>query len=282
MNPKQQSIGMIICEGAGDPSPINIIGEATNTGSSNRVMAEGVLQDVDKENRNRRIYERKDLFPQLNAKRTVELLKSGNLKGEAGHPMDKDLARQQTIDPTKVQVLYTKLWTEGNQIKAQFRGTNNALGQEFNDDLLAGELPSFSLRALGSIDNVNGKAYVRNIKIITWDRVYFPSHECAYTEKILSEGASIMVPSHVLSDEERRINENGMMFPITNQSVIDYIKQESANVLTAMNNFDVLYESMKLIDKGRNLQMVDRAGNVLIVNVESYVQDEIMDYCFRR
>jgi hypothetical protein len=64
--------------------------------------------------------------------------------------------------------------------------------------------------------------------------------------------------------------------------VIDYIKQESANVLTAMNNFDVLYESMKLIDKGRNLQMVDRAGNVLIVNVESYVQDEIMDYCFRR
>ena len=282
MNSKNHSIGMVICEGAGDPTPVKIIAEATNSGSVNRVLAEGVLQDVDRENRNRRIYERKDLFPTLESKRMVELIKTGNLKGEAGHPMDKDLARQQTIDPMKVQVLYTKIWTEGDQIKAQFRGTNNLLGQEFNDDLLAGELPSFSLRALGSIENKNGKAYVRNIKPITWDRVYFPSHECAYTEKILSEGASIMVPSHVLTDEERRINENGMMFPITNQSVIDYIKQESSNVLVAMNNFDVLYESMQLIDKGRNLQMVDRAGNVLIVNLESYVQDEIMDYCFRR
>lgn len=282
MNPKLNNIGMVICEGAYEPSPINIIAESTIKGGPDRVIAECVLQDVDKENRNRRIYEEKDLFPQLTAKRTVELLKSGNLKGEAGHPMDKDLARQQTIDPMKVQVLYTKLWTEGKQIKAHVRGTNNALGQEFNDDLLSGELPSFSLRALGSIENKNGKAYVRNIKVITWDRVYFPSHECAYTEKILSEGASIMVPKKELSASEMRINESGLLIPITNQSVIDYIKQESANLTVAMNNFDVLYESMKLIDHGRNLQMVDRAGNVLIINLETYIQDEIMDYCFKR
>lgn len=266
----KNTIGYIICEGAGEPTNIELV---NNMKCKNRVFAKGTLQDVDILNRNRRIYARDDLFPTLKSPRILELLSGGNLKGEAGHPMEKDLARQQTIEPKFTQVLYTKLWTEGDQIKAIFRGTNNAYGQEFNDDLLAGELPSFSLRALGTIESVNGKSYVRNIKPITWDRVYYPSHKCAYTDGIISESASINV------SERERINEHGIVIPITNDQVVSFVKEESANLNIALNTFDVFYESMSVVDHGRNLRMVDRAGNTLIINLEGYVQNEIMDYC---
>lgn len=280
----KRPFGYIICESTMKDVEFNVVNQ-----NRNFVIAEGVLQEAEEQNRNRRAYGHDDLYKEITSPKQQELVTTGNFKGEAGHPSACDLARQQKIDPTLEQVWYTKLWMEGNLVKAHFRGTNNELGRSFNDDLIDGQKPSFSLRALGTIANENGKAYVRNLKIITYDRVYFPSHSKAYTQKIISEGVCmqgekyVYVPKIVTESGNRMIVDESfdIVTPINNESVRNYILSESANLDTIVKNFDTFYESIKLSEDGRHITLVDKNYDTIVIPTERHIQNEIMDFCYR-
>lgn len=263
------SIGYVIIETATtaeDVEPAKIIRSDT---ANNRVLAEGVVQEANEQNRNGRWYDSRDLFPQLTCPRTMELLRTGNMRAENGHPLDKDLVRQQTIDPEKTVAIFTKFWTEGNLVKAQFRGTNDARGAEFNQDLLDGFSPSWSLRAMGTIQNTKRGAEVKNIRLITYDRVIYPSHSKAYTDGIVSEGSQLLLQK----------DDPGMVIPITNESVIDYIKSESCNMRFLKESFDIMYDNIELVNRGTQVKLTDKAGGIFVINLESYIHDEIMNAC---
>lgn len=264
-----KAIGYVISEGYAEPTEVEIIEDK----ESNRVIAEGILQDAECDNRNGRFYERSELAPEVSGPRIKELLSTGNMKGEDGHPQSAELVRQQTIDPVMVCVKYLNIWMDGNDVKARFKGTNNDRGQFFDNDLRDGELPSFSLRALGTIENRGGHAYVKNTKIITWDRVYYPSHKRAYTTGIVQESASTSSNKMVYTE-----SDDGLLIPITNESVMNYIKTESANIKTILNNFDTLYNQISLIENNTKVQLVSKTGDIFVVGLENYIQNEIMDY----
>ena len=273
--PKSKTIGYIINEGISVESDANIIAD-----HGRRVLAEGIIQDLGVVNRNGRIYEVEDIKPEINGPRMTELINAGYFRGESGHPTGTEasnLARQQTIDPSNVCVQFTKVWLEGNLVKAQFKGTNNRLGEDFNQDLLDGCKPAFSLRALGSIESKGGKNRVRNIRIITYDHVIYPSHKIAYTTGLVSESAGIV--QDITKKHAYCENESGLLVPVTNESVLSYIRTESASIKSIMESFDVLYESMSLIDNGTRVQLVDRSGDILVINLETKIQNDIYSYC---
>lgn len=256
--------------------------EATNKFSNlpsfafkkNRLLAEVTLQEVEEKNRNGRWYSKEELFPEITCPRTVELLEAGNLRSESGHPLSKELARQQTIVKSNCSAIILKLWTEGNYIKALVRGTNNALGEEFNEDLMDGISPSYSLRALGGITNTRRGAEVKNIKVITWDEVIFPSHKRAYTNKIISIGESAVI--------ENIEEDNGMIIPLMSKDVIECIKQESYTYKTIQESFGKVFNDISLIDNGKNIQLVDSIGTVVIAPLDDYLNQEIRNYCSAR
>lgn len=273
---KNRSIGSIILEGASTVEDAIV----TSTSNSRRVIAEGTLQDMDVENRNRRIYARKDLLPEINGPRMKELIESGNMMGELSHPLSNDLARQQTVDPKLVCVNYLKIWVEGNKVKGQFKGTNNDYGETFDMDLRDGIKPSFSLRALGSIENINGKAYVKNIKIITYDRVIYPSHKCAYTDRIISESALLNVPDRQLYVPE---NDPGTIITLTNsdaQTVLNRLQRESANVTQILETFENFYDKVDYIGENK-IMLTSAYGDKIYVNLEAHVDNIITDYVFK-
>lgn len=239
-----------------------------------RVVAEVILQEANEKNRNGRFYDSNELFPQITAPRTQELIKHGELRAENGHPLSKDIQRQSTIDPNNTVAIFLKLWTDGNFIKAHARGTNNEKGEEFNQDLLDGFTPAWSLRALGSIINTGRGAEVKNPKLITWDRVIYPSHPRAYTQGIVSESSSIVLPK----------DDPGMLIPITNNQVIDYIKHESANLKQVMETFEIFYDNIELVNERFNPQvkLTSRDGNIYVINLETYLQNEIQNYCMKK
>lgn len=259
-----------------------IIGE-----SKDRVITEAIIQDMDKKNRNSRIYPSEELIPQLKSKRLLELDRTNNLFGEAGHPMSPDIARQQVISPTNISHRFLKIWVEGSYIKAHVKGTPTKLGEEFNNHILEGTLPSYSLRAFGTIIPTKRGNEVRNPSIITWDWVIYPSHECAYTTKILSESAKAKGFTNVKINFSKESNlylsesDSGLIVPIQNKKVVDFIKEESANVKSILNTFDSLYETAILCENGRQVKLMDRSGDTIYVNLENYVQDTIMDYCIK-
>ncbi|MCK9198125.1 MAG: hypothetical protein M0P49_00810 [Bacilli bacterium] len=265
-------IGYMICETSAAPTDITVVGNAND-----RTIAEGILQDMNVRNRNGRFYDSRDLSPEINGPRMKELINAGYMRGECGHPMSKDIMRQQTIDPANVCVQYDKIWIDGNDIQSQFKGTNNRLGEDFDADLKDGCKPAFSLRALGTIENTKRGAEVKNIKVITFDMVIYPSHVRAYTNKILTESSGIVESSgsRLYIPE----NDKGLMIPITNDRIVNYIKQESCNLTNVMKTFDLLYESMELVNGGTQVRITDRVGSSFVIGLETHIQNEIMNYC---
>lgn len=269
-------VGSIILEGASKSEDAIIV-----EGNSKRVIAEGTLQDLDVENRNHRIYAKKDIEPEINGPRMKELIKAKSFKGEMGHPLTNDIVRQQTIDPKLTCVNFLKVWLDGNLVKAQFKGTNNEYGEYFDQDLREGAKPAFSLRALGAIENVNGKAYVRGIKVITYDSVIYPSHPTAYTEKIISESATIDGFSRNIKDIEE-VNDIGRIITLTKsdaQDVLNRLQRESADISAIINTFEGLSDRV-VVTEDNKLRLSTRYGETLYLNLENHVENLIMDYVY--
>lgn len=279
-------IGYIICES--DITPVTITRISENAG---RPIAEGILQTADERNRNGRFYAKEELFPQLRAPRTLELLEAGYLRAELGHPLSKELVRQQTIDDSRTCAKFLKLWTEGLNVWARFTGTNNEFGRVFNLDLLDGCKPAWSLRALGSIENTKRGAEVRNLRVITWDQVIYPSHPGAYTQRIVSEsGVDIygegqwkntrdLIANKRFYDKSNDILGESMITPITNPDVLNYIRSESANLKYMRENFDFMYNDIRVNKGGSTVTLTGKNGDIYVVNLETHIHNEIMNYC---
>lgn len=268
-----QNIGYVICESAVTAKESTIVDQ-----KSGRVTIETILQDMNVKNRNSRFYAGNEMQPALKAARLTELIESGNLLGEAGHPISKDLSRQQVIYLPNTSHKILKVWTEGNDIKAYVKGTPNQRGDEFNNFILDGTKPSFSLRAIGTVKNTGRGAEVQNITIITWDWVIYPSHKRAYMQNICNESSMILPEQNQFVVQE---NDKGLLIPITNEKIINTIKNESANVNSILESYQTIYDQITLIENGTKVQMSDRMGHMFIINLENYVQDKIMDYCCR-
>ena len=276
------NIGYVICESAMTSKKTEIIDENFNgTGKAKAVV---VLQTADERNRNGRYYCHEDLFPQLTAPRTVELLEAGYLRGEMGHPLETALARQSQIRQDLCCCKYLKLWTEGMNIMAEAVGTNNQYGHEFDADLKEGDKPAFSLRALGTIvqDRARG-AMVKDIRVITWDCVIYPSHPGAYTKAVVSESADEAKSLIIESAEglKNTLSADPLVVPFDKQAVLNYIQQESTNLKFIRDMFDFVYNDIVVNERGTKVSMRDtETGDMLVIPIESYIHNEIANSLF--
>ena len=268
------SIGYIICESDISPKVTNI----SNAKINGKLVAEGILQTADERNRNGRYYAEEELFPQLTAPRTLELLRAGYLRAEMGHPLSKDLQRQSMIDDTKTCARFLKLWTVGKDIWATFTATNNVNGEAFNADLAEGCLPAWSLRALGTIDKTRRGMEVRNLRLITWDQVIYPSHPGAYTQRIISESTVMNESTSIDTSEKNDMVGEAMIIPITDNNIISFIQSESSNLKFVRECFDFAYDSISVNENGTKVLLTTKAGETIAINMESYVHNELMYY----
>jgi hypothetical protein len=261
----------VINEGFDGPSEVKL----TNDTLNNKAIGEGILQTANEKNRNGRWYDSSELFPQLEAPRTIELLNAGYLRAEMGHPLDKDLQRQSTIDDTKTCARFLKLWVQGNDVWGRFVATNNKNGHAFDLDLKEGCKPAWSLRALGSVEQTRRGAEVRNLKLITYDQVIFPSHPGAYTQRLVSESTSLGESGDLSANN---LTGEAKLFPVENKDIISYIQNESANIKFIQEYFDFVYSDIKVTNNGTRVMLTENNGNTIIVPLENHIHNEFMTY----
>jgi hypothetical protein len=274
----------IICESDINPSLARI-----EKSADGKAIGEGILQTADERNRNGRYYAEEELFPQIVAPRTKELLAAGYLRAEMGHPLSKDLARQSVIDDKLTCARFLTIWTEGKNIWARFKGTNNDYGRAFDLDLKEGCKPAWSLRALGSVMQTSRGAEVKNLRIITWDNVIYPSHPGAYTQRIVSESLSIANESTVLNTTptakvifENDLEGKAMITPIRSEQVLSFIQAQSGNLKFVKECFDFVYKDIVVNESGTKVFLTTNEGDTLVVPIESYVHNEIMNYATKK
>ena len=281
-------IGYIICEGDDLSRPEST--QLTPKTINGKVVAKGILQTADEKNRNGRFYETGVLFPALKDSRILELMNAKELRAEAGHPMDTSLQRQSLIDIPKTCAFHLRWWTEGNDIWGEFVGTNNELGKEFDLDLKEGVKPAWSLRALGSVNQTSRGAEVRNIRIITYDRVIFPSHMRAYTQDFVYESSDIIATPKKDIVVNKPIYESAILegndlscqssvIPITNKDVISFLQCQSSNLKFVKECFDFVYSGIQLNENNSKVILTEKEnGNTIVINLEDYVHNELMAY----
>jgi hypothetical protein len=274
----------IICE-----ADINPNLEKVEKGLDGKAIGEGILQTADERNRNGRYYAEEELFPQLVAPRTKELLAAGYLRAEMGHPLSKDLARQSVIDDKITCARFLTLWTEGKNIWARFKGTNNEYGRAFDLDLKDGCKPAWSLRALGSVMQTSRGAEVKNLRVITWDNVIYPSHPGAYTQRIVSESLAIANEAVTTGTTptgkiitENDLNGVAMITPIKNEQILNFLQEQSGNLKFIRECFDFVYKDIVVNEKGTKVFLTTNEGDTLVVPMESYVHNELMNYASKK
>ena len=301
-----RKLGSIILESASKMEDMVVTSDIKST--VRRVIAEGTLQDLDVQNRNKRYYAKSDISRELNGDRWNELMKAGYARGEMSHPLSNDLVRQQTIDDKLTCVKYLKTWIDGDKVKAQFRGTNNEYGNAFDLDLRDGDLPAFSLRALGNIENVNGKAYVKHLRLITYDCVIFPSHKAAYTSGLVTESALVNPDSRLskmaqralresaescgvknitdqslelMAEQVSSMNEYGNIISVTGKDateVLNKLQRESASIGMILETFEGIANDVKVV--GNRIKLETAYGESMWLDLDRHVNNLIQDFVY--
>ena len=236
-----------------------------------------VLQEFNAENRNRRTYYKDPMWESLNLPHLQELRAKHTWCGEAGHPMSDETKRILTIDPKLISHTINKIWLEGNLLYGEVETLDDGggYGTKFTKNILQGQEPAFSLRALAQLVKLaDGSQVVRTRShVVTYDRVILPSHNKAYRDErkpIEKVYKDVALEGNCITDEPRLV-------PVHESSLVDYIMEESKNIDIVSSMVDVCKESCTFTADLKNL-VVKEGSQTYLVNVEDKIRDDVMNY----
>lgn len=274
---KNEVAAYLIMESTFDPvKPKNL--QVYDKGGMFYVKFDTVLQEFNKQNRNKRNYAGAPMTESLQAPHIQELLQKKTWLGEAGHPHSTDVARILTIDPKLTSHRINHFNVEGNFLKGEVETLDNGIyGTQMTKSILQGMEPAFSLRALASlIKQADGSSLMRSkCHIVTYDWVILPSHNTAYRDQ--SKPIQKIMQS---VQADGNIATESTLVPVIESQIADYIRMESANLKLVSNICEVATESMSL--SGDLSHVIVREGsNTYAVKVEDRIKHDVRHFMAR-
>ena len=79
--------------------------------------------------------------------------------------------------------------------------------------------------------------------------------------------------------DKRKARNKSELIPIYNEQVMDYIKQESANLQSVIEQFEIFYDKIEVLNNGASVMLVSKNGDRFYVNMETYIKNDIEHYC---
>ncbi len=237
---------------------VSIIEKAINN-KYNKTIVKCILQDLNNKNRNGRVYPKDRAVAMLNCEKIQEQLSYNGLKGEAGHPMTS--------------------YIEGDYIMGEVMASG-PYGKYFEEDIVEGEFPAFSFRGIGNIEVVRGIPHAIIADPVTWDRVYYPSHRCAYMTGTINEMTTSInesaIPLNESSNELIMTESKSILIP---ENTFSFIKDESKKIKRISEALDV--EAVKVINYSKTnntVTVLSEDGSSFMCTLEHYVAKQIKSY----
>ena len=188
------------------------------------------------------------------------------IKSERDHPITKDVQRIASVLSKEASHRITKWWREGDLIKGTIETLDDGMyGTALAKNILQGENPSFSLRALAALEKKGNITYVnRPPKVITYDEVNLPSHKEAYADpkktKVISNGET------EYTYESVKVTNGAIA--IEASDIMSMIANKSDNLKIVCESFDIDPATVKLISGGKQLS-AKSGSNTLVWTLES-------------
>lgn len=232
------------------------------------------LQSFERQNRNKRMYLESFMKPSFDSPHIAELIAAGSWMGEAGHPMTEDPKRIMTIDPKLVSHKITKFWFGGKAVSGHIQTLLTKYGRDMTALIIQGMDPAFSLRAMApmKLDSRGGKTQSGKSFIVTYDWVFFPSHDDAYIDK--KSGIKLMQAG---IKDSGNVMESSMELAVTESAVVDFIRDKSKSIDIVSSMWDIATESMT-ITEDKNWAVLRNQGDKIYVSIDTKIKSEVQNY----
>lgn len=145
------------------------------TGEAGNYVLEGVFGELDKKNRNNRIYTAEEYLPQIEALQAK--IAATKLLGELDHPQNFDVSLK-NVSHIIEEITYDE---QNKQIKGRIRLLDTDAGRQAKALVDAGVPLQISSRAAGAVES-NGKVKIK--QLFTYDLVADPGFENAELKRV--------------------------------------------------------------------------------------------------
>lgn len=259
-------------------SPENVKSEIlemreTPQGGISYLRFKACMQSFGQRNRNSRLWNGAFMQSALKAPHILELLQKG-FPGENGHPVPMtgqvSMQRIMSIDPNNIShKILNFQWVGDTRVYSDVETVDDidGPGARFARNIMQGFEPAFSVRALvpqrknqdGSID-VTGPG-----RVITYDRVFLPSHTEAYRDTTVDVKRVVTAPTYQVLMES-------LMGDLTN-----FAMENSENVKSVLDGTQPVMESAMVDEKGI-LSVATESSGRLFIPTEKRISHEIANY----
>jgi hypothetical protein len=149
--------------------------ELTFKSDGGAYVLEGIFGELDKKNRNNRIYTAEEYLPQIEA--LQDKIKASKLLGELDHPQNFDVSLK-NVSHIIEEITYD---ADAKQIKGRIRLLDTDAGRQAKALVDAGVPLQISSRAAGAVES-NGKVKIK--QLFTYDLVADPGFENAELKRV--------------------------------------------------------------------------------------------------
>ena len=208
-------------------------------------VLEGIFGEIDKKNRNNRIYTESEYLPQIEALQAK--IKSSKLLGELDHPQTFDVSLK-NVSHIIEELTYD---TETKQVKGRIRLLDTDAGRQAKALVDAGVPLQISSRAAGAVES-NGTVKIK--QLFTYDLVADPGFENAELKRVnesygfVNEGNDLFIYEINKENEKQsieNINETKMAESkfITTEDFNKYSKYLSEEIKSIKESMNSLTEA---------------------------------------
>jgi hypothetical protein len=205
------------------------------------------------------------------------------------------MQRQLYLDQTRISHIVESVWFEGKVMKGIVETAVTSVGKDMCGLINQGSAVAFSMRGIGPLTEQKGDILHVNkpLSIFAYDWVIHPSHSIAYMEKVLTESTVNMLTGKdqfalseasdfdILDKNEILFNE-GMVMPITEYQIKDYIKNESKNFRALSEQFNISSDANITLEESNSLVSVQQGSEILKIYLEDYISYEIDNYLIHK
>lgn len=243
------------------------------------------LQDVEYTNRNKKIYEKAGLESGFQSDYIQERLRTKSLYGEAGHPRKPDLERQMSYDQDRISHIVTDIKWNGNIVEGIVETALTTCGYNMQGLIRQGSIVGMSLRGYGPVVEKKGDIIVVKapIHVFCYDWVVHPSHKIAYLQQIIQESTSpyddydsFKRDSFYENNKDHFSSEGSYFIPIEDESLKDYIANESANFKRLTDQLE--FEKPNILGKKDDLVYFSEGTTTVAGKIEDYINHDITKF----
>lgn len=241
------------------------------------------LQSFGDINRNRRRYLGDNVWNAIQKDNRLQcFLRDNCWFGEFEHPApeytDKKMTpqRMQLVLPANraFKILRPKLC--GSILEADIQSAQGSVGEGFGKEVLAGWIPSFSLRAIAALKMYQNVPTVFVRKVITYDSVWYPSHEIARATSKPSAHLENIRNFCESAVDNIAASVRNVMIPL--KEILESVGNTDVNTQMILESFDLTDDDLYGFTPDHKHVIIKDEDNTIYANISPKTKKRVDDF----